>query len=64
MTELIDFLCAFILGGAVGIVFGVALALAAQGVADKGLTTQEDKSIRKSEATDYQRLAWQGGDFA
>ena len=48
MTELIDFLCTFILGGAVGIVFGVALALAAQGVADKGLTTQEDKSTRKS----------------
>ena len=48
MIELIDFLCAFLLGGCAGVVFGVALALAAQGVADKGLTTQEDKSTRKS----------------
>ena len=46
MTELIDFLCVFILGGTAGTVFGVALALVAQGVADKGLTTQEDKSTR------------------
>ena len=48
MTELINFLFAFILGGRVGLFLGVALALVAQGVADKGLTAQEDKSIRKS----------------
>ena len=48
MTELINFLCAFLLGLSAGIVYGVALALAAHGGADKGLTTQEDKSIRKS----------------
>ena len=48
MVELIDFLCAFILGGTVGIVCGVALSLHAQSVASKGLTTREDKSTRKS----------------
>ena len=48
MTELINFLCAFLLGGCAGTMFGVLLAFLAQGTADKGLTTQEDKSIRKS----------------
>ena len=58
MIELIDFLCAFLLGGCAGAMFALALAFwapvretiafLAQGTADKGLTTQEDKSTRKS----------------